>query len=185
MSQRRHTQVQDVADAAVPDATLAETIDQLAHIIVKLGFTLEKALQINDFPGRILLPYAVQYDLPQVCREILKLIKEYGGSHSVALPSLAYIADRERLTLLVLAVLHGNNLILTILLEDHDRRMEAAGIRKGNLHLLQEISSRMLLDWTPLQSFDFCIDLSSMPCTETRMRTPHFICLYDQGVRGA
>lgn len=153
MSQRRHTQVQDGAGPAIPDTTLAGTIDQLAHIISKLGFKLEKALQTEDVLGRIPLHYAVQYDLSQVCREILKHMTEHGGSHSVALPSPALIADREKLTSLDLAVLHGNKVILTILLEDHHCRMEAARIGRGHFPQEELIPANLLANALGLDCF--------------------------------
>ena len=153
MSQHRHTQVQSVAGTAIPDTIHTETIDQLAHIITKLGFKLEKALQTEDFLGRIPLHYAVQYDLPQVCREILKHTKEHGSSHSVALPSPALIADRERLTSFDLAVLHGNKVVLTILLEDHHCRMEAARIEKEHFPQGKLLPGNLLANALGLDSF--------------------------------
>lgn len=153
MSHRRQTQVQNLAGTAISGTSLTETIDQLAHIITKLGSKIEKVLQTEDFLGRIPLHYAVQYDLPQVCRDILKHMKGHGGSHSAAYPGPALIADRERLTSLDLAVLHGNALILAIMLEDHHRRMDAARIEKGHFPQEKLLSGTLLANALGLDSF--------------------------------
>lgn len=153
MSHHRHTQVQNPAGSAIFGTSLTETIDQLAHIITKLGSKLEKALQTEDFLGRIPLHYAVQYDLPQVCQDILKHMKGHSGSHSAAFTGPALIADRERLTSLDLAVLHGNALILAIMLEDHHRRMEAARIEKGHFPQQNLLPGNLLANALGLDSF--------------------------------
>ena len=129
-SQDQHSQT------AVSGVTFTETIDQLVHIITRLGFKLEKAFQTKDSLGRIPLHHAVQYDLPRVCQQILKHMSGIRGPHSIASPSPALIPDRESLTSLELAVLSGNDVILSILLEDHHRRMEVA--RTENRRFSQE-----------------------------------------------
>ena len=153
ISHHRHIQVQSSAGTAISGTSITETIDQLAHIITKLGSKLEKALQTEDFLGRIPLHYAVQYDLPQVCQDILKHMKGHGGSHYAAFPGPALIADRERLTSLDLAVLHGNALILAIMLEDHHRRMEAARIEKVHLPQEELLPGNLLANALVLDSF--------------------------------
>lgn len=152
-SRHRHTQVQNLAGTAFPGINLTETIDQLADIITKLGFRIGKALQTEDSLGRIPLHHAVQYDLPQVCREILKHMRQIGGSCSVAFPSPALIVDRERLTSLDMAVLNGNAVILNILLEDHHRRMEAARIEKGHFPQEKILPGNLLANALGLGSF--------------------------------
>ena len=119
----RRTQAQILTGTAVPDITLTKTIDQLAHIVAKLGFKLENALQAQDGFGRTPLHYAVQYDLPQVCQNILKHMGGSIDSHPTAFPSPALIPDQEKLTSLDIAVLNGNATILSILLDDHRCRM--------------------------------------------------------------
>ena len=122
----RRTQAQISTGTGVLDTTLTKTIDQLAHIVPNLGPNLENALQAQDPFGRTPLHYAVQYDLPQVCQNILKHMGGSIGSHSATLPSPALIPDRERLTSLDIAVLNGNAATLSILLDDHRCRMDTA-----------------------------------------------------------
>ena len=153
MLQHRHTQVHRLAGSAISGTSLTQTIDQLAHIITTLGSKLKKALQTEDFLGRIPLHYAVQYDLPQVCQDILKHMGGHGGSHSASFPGPALIADRERLTSLDLAVLHGNALILAIMLDDHHRRMEAARIEKGQFPQEKSLPGNLLANALGLDSF--------------------------------
>lgn len=127
--QDRHAQAQNLTDSATPDITPNIIIDQLVHIIARLGFKLEKVFQTKDSLGRIPLHQAVQYDLPQVCQEILKHMRESRDPHSVAFPSPALVPDWEGLTSLDLAVLNGSVVVLTILLEDHQCRMGAERIQ--------------------------------------------------------
>lgn len=98
----------------------------------RLGFKLEQAFQTKGSLGKIPLHHAVQYDLPRVCQQILKHMSGIRGPHSIASPSPALIPDRESLASLELAVISGNDMILSILLEDHHRRMEVA--RTENRH---------------------------------------------------
>ena len=169
---------------AVSGVTTETTIDQLVHSITRLGFKLEKAFQTKDSLGRIPLHHAVQYDLPRVCQQILKYMSGIRGPHSIASPSPAVIPDKESLTSLELAVISGNDMILSILLEDHHRRMEVA--RTENRHfsrktVLPGIFLRLPLNWDLLQLFGFYASLSSMSSILNTMVIPYFILPYDQG----
>lgn len=124
-----------------------------ALIIIKLGSKLDKALQTKDSFGGTPLHYAVQYDLPQVCQEILKHMRENEGSHSEAFPSPGHIPDWERLTSLDLAVLVGNAIILSILPEDHHRRMEAVRIEKRHFFQGTILPGNLLTNALILKSF--------------------------------
>lgn len=75
--------------------------------------------------------------------------------HSIASPSPALIPDRESLTSLELAVLSGNDMILSILLEDHHRRMEVA--RTENRHFSRKMVLPGNLLTTALELGSFAI----------------------------
>lgn len=149
----RPTQIQKLASTALLGTSLAGITDQLAHIIAKLGYKLEKTLQTKDSSGRIPLHHAVQYDLPPVCRELLKHMKEDRGSHSVVVSSPSLIPDSERLTSLDLAVLNGNVAILNILLEDYHRRIDAATFKKRLLSQRKVLPGSLLVYALGLESF--------------------------------
>ena len=150
----RRARAQDSTGTAVPNITLTKTIDQLAHIIAKLGFKLENALQAQDPFGRIPLHYAAQYDLPQVCQNILKHMGGNIGSQSAALPSPALIPDRERLTSLDLAVLNGNVAVLSILLDDHHCRMMTSRNEDEHFSPKALLPANLLANALVLESFD-------------------------------
>ena len=133
--------------------TFTETIDRLIHVITRLGFKLEKAFQTKDSLGRIPLRHAVQYDLPRVCQQILKNMSEHRGSHSVAFFSPALIPDRESPTSLDLAVLSGNAVILSILLEDHHRWLELARTRNRRFSQGMVLPGNLLTTALELGSF--------------------------------
>ncbi len=151
--QDRHTQVRDLTSTAIPGITLPVTIDQLVHIITRLGFKLEKVFQTKDSLGRIPLHHAVQYNLPQVCQVILKHMEEQRVSHSVARHSPALIPDWEGLTSLDSAVLNGNAVVLSILLEDYHRRMVAVGIEKRLFSKEKLLPGHLLTNALGLESF--------------------------------
>lgn len=136
--QNQNTQVQNLTGTVALGTTLTEIIDELAHSITTLGPKLEKALQKKDSFGRVPLHHAVQYDLPQVCREILKHMRDN------KFPSPALIPDWEGLTSLDLAVLHGNVVVLALLLEDHHRRTEVTRIEDGRFSHEKVLPGRLL-----------------------------------------
>lgn len=150
--QDRHTQAQNLTDSATPGITPNIIIDQLVHIIARLGFKLEKALQTKDSLGRIPLHHAVQYNLPQVCQEILKHMRESKGPHSVAFPSPALVPDWEGLTSLDSAVLNGSGVVLTILLEDHQCRMGAERIQNRRFSRGKVLPGKLLMNALELGS---------------------------------
>ena len=77
------------------------------------------------------------------------------GPHSIASPSPALIPDRESLRFLELAVLSGNDMILSILLDDHHRRMEVA--RTENRHFSRKMVLPGNLLTTALELGSFAI----------------------------
>lgn len=150
----QNTQIhKKLTGTAIPGTARAGVIDRLAHIIAKLGYKLEKAFRTKDSYGRIPLHHAVQYDLPPVCREILKHMRETSESRSGAGPSPSLIPDLERLTSLDLAVLHENFTISNILLEDYHHRIDLAEIEKGQSSLGQVLPGNLLAHALRLESF--------------------------------
>lgn len=151
--QDRHTPARNLTDSATPGIAPNTIIDQLVYIITTLGFRLEKAFQTKDSLGRIPLHHAVQYDLPQVCQEILKHMGKSRGSHSVAFPSPALISDREGLTSLDLAVLNRSAAVLTVLLEDHQCGMEVERIQCRRSSQEKVLPGNLLTNALQLGSF--------------------------------
>lgn len=143
------------SQTAVSGVTTETRIDQLVHSITRLCFKLEKAFQTKDSLGRIHLHHAVQYDLPRVCQQIIKHMSGIRGPHSIASPSPALIPDRKSLTSLELAVLSGNDMILSILLEDHHRRMEVARTENRKFSRKTVLPGNLLT--TPLELGSFAI----------------------------
>lgn len=150
----RHTQALNLTDSATPGIAPNTIIDQLVHIITRLGIKLDKAFQTKDSLGRIPLHYAVQYDLPQVCQEILKHMGKSRGSYSVAPPSPALIPDREGLTSLDLAVLNGSAAVLTILLEDYQCGMEVERFQYRQSSQEKVLPGNLLTNALELGSFE-------------------------------
>ena len=94
----RHTQGENLTGSATPGIIPSIAIDQLVHIIARLGSKLERAFHTKDSVGRTPLHHAVHYYLPQVCQEILKQMGKIRRPYSVASPSPALIPDPEGLT---------------------------------------------------------------------------------------
>ena len=70
--------------------------------------------------------YAVQYNLPKVCQEILEHMDNAEDVQLTRPVRPGEYQDREGITAFDLAVLGGNTAILAVLLEDHNRRNEIA-----------------------------------------------------------
>jgi glycerophosphodiester phosphodiesterase len=121
----RQIQVQNASETMVLSTAVTETIEQLVHVIHRLGFQLTAELHKKDLFGRIPLHHAVQYGLLEVCQEILKYMKGYEVDHSSIASSSALIPDSEGVTALDLAVLTGNAAITEVLLEGHHHSTDA------------------------------------------------------------
>jgi len=134
----QYTQLREWTGNATRDISVGEIADQLVQVFRKLGSKLEEALETKDAFGRIPLHYAVQHDLPQVCREILMRL----GRENYSLPghfqNPVLTPDSEGLTPLDLAVINGNLSILEILIDDYHGRTDAAKI--GNNRSNQQIA---------------------------------------------
>ena len=92
--QSPHRQDQDLVAAAIPLTNDSDIVGHFTHIIAKLAVKLEKPFWTEDCFGRTPLHHAVRYDLPEVCNEILKHIRETRDSGSAAFQSPALIPDR-------------------------------------------------------------------------------------------
>lgn len=102
-----------------PRIAVTESVNQLVHVIHRLGFMLRAALHKKDSFGRLPLHHAVQYGLFDICQEILKYMKSYEVAHNPIYSSPALLPDSEGLTALNVAVLTGNVAVTKLLLEDH------------------------------------------------------------------
>lgn len=131
----RENQVQSTPETIAQSGVVTETIDQLLHVINRLGFMLRGFLHKTDSFGRLPLHHAVQYGLFEVCQAILKYMKGYEAAQSSITSSSALLPDSEGLTALDIAVLTGNAAITEILLEDHKHSTDAGADTKlpGNL----------------------------------------------------
>lgn len=117
--QGRKIQVQSTPEIMVQSGVVTETIDQLIHVINRLGFMLKGFLHKKDSFGRFPLHHAVQYGLSEVCKVIIKYMKGFEAAQSSCASSSALLPDSEGLTALDIAVLTGNATITEILLRDN------------------------------------------------------------------
>ncbi|KAI4280844.1 MAG: hypothetical protein L6R38_004120 [Xanthoria sp. 2 TBL-2021] len=150
--QDRNAPIQDPNDTTIPQIKANAIVSRLARVIARLGL-LRKIFPIKDRLGRISLHHAVEYDLLPVCQEILKHMREGKASQYVATDSPALIPDLEGLTSLDLAVFHGNLEILKILLDDRDRRIQAARTIKPYFSQPELLPGKLLSNAIELQCF--------------------------------
>ncbi|KAI4254936.1 MAG: hypothetical protein L6R42_006984, partial [Xanthoria sp. 1 TBL-2021] len=150
--QDRNAPIQDPNDTTIPKFKANAIVGRLARVVARLGL-LRKTFPIKDRLGRIPLHYAIEYDLLPVCQEILKHMREDKASQYVATDSPARIPDREGLTSLDLAVSQGNLEILNILLDDRDRRIQAARTIKPYLSQPELLPGKLLTNAIELQCF--------------------------------
>lgn len=144
--------IQDPNDTIIAKNKADAVVGRLAHLIARLPF-LRKTLPIKDHHGKIPLHYAVEYNLLPVCQEILKQMREDRASKHIATESPAFVADLEGLTPLDLAVFRGNLDILKILLEDRDRRIQAARTNEPHLSRPELLPGNLLTNAVELQCF--------------------------------
>ncbi len=124
--QDRPTQVQNAPKTMALSIDLREVIDQLVHVIHRLGSMLRAVLHKKDSFGRLPLHHAVQYGMFEVCQAILRYMKGYRVARtSSTTSSSALLPDSEGLTALDLAVLTGNAAITKLLIEDHHHNTDA------------------------------------------------------------
>jgi glycerophosphodiester phosphodiesterase len=121
----RQVQAQNTSKIMGLSTAIAEAIEQLVHIIHRLGFQLTAELHKKDSFGRLPLHHAVEYGLLEVCQEILKYMKGCDVDHSSIASNSALIPDSEGVTALDLAVLTSNAAITELLLEDHRHSADA------------------------------------------------------------
>ena len=131
----QEVQVQGISETTVQSGALTESIDQLIHVMDRLGFMLKDFLHKTDSFGRLPLHHAVQYGLFEVCQAILKYMKGYEAAQPLNASSSALLLDSAGLTALDIAVITGNAAITEILLEDHYQSTDegASTIVPGNL----------------------------------------------------
>ena len=123
--QGQKNQIQGTPGITGQSGVATETIDQLLHIIERLGFMLTEFLHKKDSFGRLPLHHAVYYGLSEVCQAMLKYMKGFEAAQPSSTSSSALLPDSEGLTALDIAVLTGNAEITEILLQDHCRSIGA------------------------------------------------------------
>lgn len=146
-------QAQNTSETMILSTAVTEAIEQLVHIIRRLGFQLTTELHRKDSFGRLPLHHAVQYGMLEVCQEILKYMKGYEVDHSSIASSSALTPDSEGVTALDLAVLTGNAAIMEVLLEDHRHSADAG--TNPNTSQVGSLPGRLLT--TALKSGSFTI----------------------------
>ncbi len=149
--QARELQIQNVPETTVLGLAATEAIDQLAHVIHRLGFLLRAVLHKKDLVGRLPLHHAVQYGLYEICREILKYMKGDEVDCSSIDSDPALLPDSEGLSALGLAVLTGNAAITELLLEDLYHSKDV-GTNTNNSHV-HKLPSNLLTTALKLRSF--------------------------------
>ena len=120
----REIQFQSLPQIMGQSGLLTAIMDQLIHVVHRLGFMSKDFLHKADSFGRLPLHHAVQYGLFDVCEAILGYMKGYGSITS----SSALLPDSEGLTALDIAVLTGNAAITDILLVDHCHSTRTGGL---------------------------------------------------------
>ncbi|KAI4225012.1 MAG: hypothetical protein LQ349_007134, partial [Xanthoria aureola] len=144
--------IQDPNDTTIAKNKADAVVGRLARVIARLPL-LRKTLPIKDRRGRISLHYAVEYSLLPVCQEILKQMRGEKAPQHIATESPAFITDLGGLTPLDLAVFRGNIEILNILLEDRDRRIQAARTKRPHLSRPELLPGNLLTNAVELQCF--------------------------------
>lgn len=123
--QDRQIHVQNTDENIFLSLAVTEAIDQLVHVIQRLGFMLRPVLHRKDSFGRLPLHHAVQYGLFEICQEIMKYMKGYDVTCPSVTSSSALLPDSEGLSALNIAVLTGDAATTELLLEDHYHRRDA------------------------------------------------------------
>jgi glycerophosphodiester phosphodiesterase len=118
--QDRQIKVRNTDEPIVLSLAVTEAIDQLVHVIYRLGFMLRAVLHRKDSFGQLPLHHAVQYGLFKICQEIPRYMKGYKLTRPSVTTSPALLPDSEELTALNIAVLTGDAAITELLMDHYD-----------------------------------------------------------------